>query len=64
MKAREEFRLENDWWEYLRYIYAGQIMQAVCSHYMIFDEKDREHNVKAAVDLTDRLIEELKKKKP
>ncbi len=62
MKCEDDFRLRKDWLEYLRYYYAGLAMQAVCTHYMIFSEKDREHNLNTAVALADKLIEKLEKK--
>jgi len=61
MKSREDFILNENWEEYLKYYYAGLAMQAICSHYMMFTEKDRDKNLDIAVELSKQLIQKLSK---
>lgn len=61
MKSREDFILNENWEEYLKHYYAGLAMQAICSHYMMFTEKDRDKNLDIAVELSKQLIQKLSK---
>ena len=62
MKSRYDFQSESMYNEYLRHYYAAFAMQAVCVHYMILDKKDMDKNLDIALELSDILIEKLKKK--
>lgn len=74
MKARQDFDSEKDWQEYLRYFYAGQIIQGLMANperykYItdLFARREVDHegatqkNAHKAVKMTDALIAELNK---